>query len=233
MAAGGLLAALAGPRRTGTALDVPVDPGADEAARWLREELAKAQYREAQPTWFDRLAQAIWEWLSGLQFGAVDGPPGLGQLIVALVVAAVVIGAFLIFGRPALSRRSRVAGALFGDDDRRDAAGMRRDAERAAASGAWPAAIADMFRAVARGLAERTIVTTSPGTTAQDFASTAAAAFPAQSAGLTAAAAAFDGVRYLGQAGTEADFRALAGLEGALRAATPERVDGPFGEAPR
>jgi hypothetical protein len=202
-------------------MTVPVDPDADEAARWLRDELAKPAYQEARPSWFDRFAQSVWEWLLGLRGPELDGPADIGRLIVVLVIVAVIVTAFFIFGRPALARRSKIAGSLFGEDDARDAAAMRRDAERAAASGAWADAIADMFRAVARGLSERAIVRTSPGTTAQDFAAAAARAFPALSSGLVASSATFDSVRYLGRAGSPAEYSELAELERALRAATP------------
>lgn len=227
MTESGMLAVHRGLRRAGAPFDVPVDPDADEAARWLRDELARPPYQEAQPTWFDRLARSLWEWLSSLSPEPIDGPPGLGQLLVVLVAVAVIVGAFIVFGRPALSRRSRAAESLFGDDDTRDAAAMRRDAERAAASGAWPDAIADMFRAVARGLAERAVVTTTPGTTAQHFASTAAVAFPRHSDDLTASAVIFDGVRYLGRPGDAAEYRRVSALESSLRSARPELPEQP------
>ena len=84
--------------------------------------------------------------------------------------AAALVVAFLIFGVPRLNRRSRVAGVLFGEDDDRGSADMRRDAAAAASRGDYATAIAELFRALARGLAERTIVTVTPGTTARGFA---------------------------------------------------------------
>ena len=53
------------------------------------------------------------------------------------------------------------------------------------------------FRAVARSLGERGILTTSPGTTAHAFGERASAVFPGHAAGLRDAARAFDAVRYL------------------------------------
>lgn len=203
----------------GVLLDVPVDPDPPEATEWLIEELAKPVYQAAQPTLFDRIAKAIGDWLDSLQFGSVEGPPALGLGFVVVLVAAALVVAFLIFGMPRLNRRSTVAGALFGDDDDRTAARMRQDAEAAARRGDFGTAIAEMFRAIARGLAERAILTTNPGTTAHAFAARAGRTFPALAGRLGDSAAAFDDVRYLGRQGSEEAYRAIAALESELRAA--------------
>ena len=203
------------------AVGVPVDPDADEARRLLLDELSKAEYREAQPTWFDRLATAIGDWLQSLTVGSAGGPPGIGQLIVILVVVVALVVAFLVFGLPRLATRSRVSGSLFGDDDARDAAAIRRAAESAAGRGDFALAITEMFRATARGLAERTVLSTTPGTTAHDFAQRAASAFPDFDDALRDAAVAFDEVRYLGRDGSGTQYEAIAALERGLREAKP------------
>lgn len=199
--------------------DVPVDPDAPDATQWLIDELSKAPYQAAQPTLFDRIAKAISDWIDSLQLGAAQGPPALGLGLVILLVVAALVTAFLIFGLPRLNRRSRVAGSLFGDEDARTAARIRQDAERAASAGDYSTAVVEMFRAIARGLAERTLVTTSPGTTARDFAARAGGTFPALADRLAASATVFDGVRYLDRTGTRDEYEAIAGLERDLRAA--------------
>lgn len=197
--------------------DVPVDPDAAQAQQWIIAELAKAQYRAAQPTWFDRLSSAFWDWLKSLTNG-VGGPfQGPILAIAALVVLAVVIVAFLVFGVPRLGRRSTVTGALFGVGDERDAAAMRRAAIDAAGRADWALAIEEMFRSIARGLAERTILTTSPGTTAREFSARAGALFPPLAGALASTAAVFDEVRYLDGEGSEAAYRRAAELEAELR----------------
>lgn len=206
-------------------LAAPVEPEADEARELIIRELSKPEYREAQPTWLDRIAAGFLEWLGSLEFSISEGGEGLGLLLVALVVAAVLVAAFFIFGRPALSRRSRVTGVLFGDDDDRDATTLRRDAERHASAGRWDEALLDMFRSIARGLAERTIVMSLPGTTAQDFAQRAGLPFADHALALRASADDFDAVRYLGQDGTREQFERVAALEGRLRAARPELAE--------
>ena len=198
---------------------VPVDPDGPQGQEWLRDELAKPEYEAAKPTWFDRLSQAIFEWLAGLGGDGDSGPPGAGLLIILVIVAVVVLVAFLIFGLPRINRRSRITGTLFGDDDARTAAAMRKAAEDAARRDDYALAIAEMFRAIARGLAERTVLTTSPGTTAHDFAARAGTAFPEHAIALDVAAIAFDEVRYLGRDGTAEQYAAVAALETQLRTA--------------
>lgn len=201
--------------------DVPVDPGAPDATEWLINELSKPVYQAAQPTLFDRISKAVSDWLSSLQLGSVEGPPALGFGVVAALVIGALVVAFLIFGLPRLNRRSAVSGSLFGEDDARTAARIRQDAERAASGGDFSTAVVELFRAIARGLAERTIVSTTPGTTARGFASRAGLTFPSLAEALVESAVAFDEVRYLERAGTREQYESIAGLERSLRAATP------------
>ena len=203
-------------------LDVPVDPGADEARELLRDELSKQEYQAAKPTWFDQLIKGFTDWLNQLTTGeGSDGPPSVGILVVAGVVIALLVIAFLIFGLPRINRRSSVSGSLFGEDDARSAAAMRTAAEAAAAAGDYELAIEEMYRSIARGLAERTVLTTSPGTTALGFGTRAGRAFPDKAADLAEAAAAFDDVRYLDRPGTQARYAQVAALERDLRSAKP------------
>lgn len=208
------------------AVTVPVDPDRPEARRLLADELAKQEYQQAKPTWWDQLLGGINDWLNSLQFGNAQGPPAFGLLVVIIVVAALLIVAFLVFGLPRLNRRSTVSGSLFGEDDARTAAQIRLAAEAAAARGDYATAIAEMYRSIARGLAERTVLSTSPGTTAHDFASRAGAAFPSQATDLTASALAFDEVRYLGRDGTASQYELVAKLERQLRSAKPTVLEG-------
>ena len=205
-------------------LKVPVDPDAGQARRWVVAELSKPEYRAAQPTLFDRISAAFWDWLTSLNIGSGLGQGPLLVLVTVLLLAAI-IAAYFIFGAPRLNRRSAAAGALFGVDDDRDAAAMRAAAQAAAGRGQWSLAISELFRALARGLAERTIVPATPGMTAHTFASAAGHAFPPLADRLQAAATAFDAVRYLGRPGTEAAFRQVETLERELAATRPQ-LDG-------
>lgn len=206
-------------------LDVPVDPDAPEARRWVIEELQKDKYgqpSEPEPSWLDDWLQAIRDWLGSL-FNSADGGNPIWVVILIVVVAAALVIAFLLFGVPRLNRRSRSGGDLFSDEDERDSGTLRRAAARAAEAGDYATAIAELFRALARGLSERTLVTTSPGTTAHGFARQAAAVFPDAAPRLAGSADDFDGVRYLGVAGTSEQWQRMSALEQELRTATPAR----------
>jgi hypothetical protein len=209
----------------GLPLDVPVDPDAPEAQRWLIEELAKSPYQSAKPSFFEQVLKQISDWINSLIDGLgsvqVPGAGNVLNLIILLGVIAVLVVAFLIFGLPRLNRRSAAAGELFGDDDIRDAAALRRDADRAAAVGDYTTAIEELFRALARNLDERTLVSFFPGSTARDVAVRAGTVFPDAAARLVEAARGFDGVRYLGATGTVEQWQRLVELERELRTARP------------
>jgi len=201
--------------------DVPVDPDAPEAQDWIVEELAKPEYQAAQPTLFDRISRAIFEWFFDLfqNAGQLEGPPTLVLTIVLVLVVGAIVFAILVFGVPRRGRRSAVTGAIFGEHDERSSAKMRQDAERAAAAGDFSTAIAELFRAIARGLAEREVLTTFPGTTATDFAARGGRVFPAHADRLVGAAQDFDGVRYLDRTGTAEQYATMAALERDVRTA--------------
>ncbi|TFD63670.1 DUF4129 domain-containing protein [Cryobacterium ruanii] len=215
----------------GVSADVPVTPNAPDARQWLREELAKAPYEAARPTWFDRASQGFLDWINSL---AVSGDGSLADWLpvvaVVLILAALVAG-WLLFGAPRLARRRRSGSDLFGTIDQRSSAEMRTAADAAASQGDWSLACEEIFRSLARGLAERTVLVGQPGTTAHDFAARARLVFPSSGPALASAADTFDRVRYLEQAGTEPDYLALAALEAAVRAASPAVLAPPVGSS--
>jgi hypothetical protein len=204
--------------------DVPVVPDAPDARQWLREELVKAPYAAARPTWFDRASQAFLDWLNSLA--------GSVPIVAAVLVLAVLVAGWLLFGAPKLARRRRADLDLFGAIDQRSSSEMRAAADAAAGRGDWSLACEEIFRALARGLAERTVLSVTPGTTAHDFAARAQLAFPSHGPALARAADTFDRVRYLEQVGLEPDYRALAALEAELRFAEPATL-APLTEAGR
>lgn len=209
-----------GAATTGALVATPISPDSDEARELLRRELARPEYLEAQPNWFDLAAQAVWEWFSGLFDAGVGGPPSIVWVVIAILAVAAIVAAYLIFGPPRLNRRSAAPGAIF-DDDSRDSAAIRRSADAAAAAADWALALEESFRAIARGLSERAVLETQPGTTARAFATRATEFFPGLGAELAASAVAFDGVRYLDRPGTDDAYREVAALEARVRATTP------------
>lgn len=199
-------------------LGVPVEPDAPDARELLLDELTDPAYAESQPTWFDLVAQSVIDWFGTLRLGEGGGPPALALVIGAIVLAAAIAAALLVYGVPRWRNRSRLTTELLGERDRRTARQLRRDAERAAGAGDWPRAIADRYRAIARALDERTIVTAMPGTTAHGFARAAARQFPEHAGQLEAAADRFDGVRYLDRPGTADDYALVRALDEAIDA---------------
>lgn len=199
----------------------PLDPDAPEARRWLRDELAKAEYLNAEPNAFDRAMQAIGDWFASLFQGDSGLPPPILMLLLVLFVAVLVVVGLLVFGVPRLRRRRRTLTPLFDDHDRRDLATLRRSAVDAAAAGDWPLAIEERFRVIVRGIVERDLVRVHPGTTARGFADAAALPFPGRATALHSAAAEFDGVRYLGREGSQEAYERLTALERDLGSSAP------------
>lgn len=211
--------------------DVPVDPDDDEARRWLEDELGRGDesYEPAEPPgwWQDFL-----DWLERLLAGgqseaptpAVQTGQTVGIVVVILFIVALLVVAFVIFGLPRLRKRSKVTGDLFGEDDERSAQELRTVAQRAADAGDFTSAVIELFRSLARDLAERGIVVTFPGTTARDFARRTGLVFPVAAERLGDAAAVFDDLRYLGGVGTLDEWRRISALDAELRAARRPRV---------
>lgn len=204
--------------------DVPLIPDRDEAREWAERELADPRYAAAEPTPLDRLAQAVGEFLESL-FGA-GAPAGLGPAVLvglALLAIALIVVAFVIWGRPRLSRQTTVAVPLFGEDDTRSSADLRREASERAGVGDWDGAIVLRFRALARSSIDRGIVAARPGATAQSFARSASRAFPELGGSLSDAASIFDDVRYLRRPGSADDYERVASTDAAVETARPRR----------
>ncbi|WP_300266545.1 DUF4129 domain-containing protein [Microbacterium sp.] len=189
----------------------PYAPEGDEARRWAEEELSKQRYADAKPTWFDYLAEDVAEFIADLFSPEAGGQVGGAALIiVAVVIVAALITVLILWGRPRVSRQvKRPRTDLLGERDNRTAAQLRADAGRSAREGDWDAATVLRFRAIARGLLERDVIDPAPGATAQAIAREAAAAFGAYADELSAAASAFDDVRYLSHAASEESYRML------------------------
>lgn len=201
----------------------PLTPDGEEARRWAERELAKPVYAAAEPTLFDRIARAIAEFFQRLFSTQLDGPWGsTAAIIAAVIVIVLIVGAFLVWGRPRATHRSRVAVAeLFGERETRSAAQLRADAEDRAARGDWDGAIVLRFRALARGLVERGAVETPPGATVHAFARRAGRVFPDAADALEEAAVAFDDVRYLRRPGTEDLYRRVVAVDDAVSRSRP------------
>ena len=201
----------------------PLTPDGEEARRWAQEELSDPVYIAAEPTPLDRLARAIGGFFD--QLFSSEIPNGWGPtlaIVAALVVIVLIVAAFLIWGLPRTTRRTRAAGAdLFGAAEQRSAARLRRDAASLADRGDWDGAIVLRFRGLARAVVERDLVEVPPGATVHAFARTTGRVFPSSAAALEEAAAAFDDVRYLRRPGTPDLYARVVAVDEAIMAARP------------
>lgn len=205
--------------------DIPVDPDAPQGRQWLSDELAKPVYQASRPSWFDQLSKAFADWLGSLFQGGGSGLDGLLPVVVAVtatvLVAGVIIVAIVLFGLPRRNRRATASIDVFGEGDERTVGALREASAIAARDGNADVAVAERFRAIARALAERSVVTVLPGTTADHVAREAAIAFPPLAGELADAARAFDGVRYLGRAATLDQYEQLRRLDDDVAASRP------------
>ena len=189
---------------------IPVDPDAETARRWATEELLDPVYHE-QRSLLSRLLDWIAELLAGLRTPAVLDP--IAILAVVGVIAAVIAVAFLVAGPVRVSRRGGADRSVLADDDTRTAAEIRAAADAAAAAGDWATSVLERFRAIVRGLEERTVLDERAARTAHEAALAAAARLPALAAELVAAGRTFDDVAYGDAPATAQDEVRLRGLD--------------------
>ncbi len=210
-----------------TADGPPLDPTADEARAWLREELAQSAYSD-RPGWFQRALRWVVDRIADL----FDGSGGLGAtgsilrflvfLVVVALIAVVVLGLLRGF-RPegrVRGRRGARTGVLDGDE--RSAAEHRADAASALAESRWNAAVVAGFRAIARAAIERTVLDDLPGRTAHEVAALLGPAFPTHRAALDRSSRTFDDVFYGDLSADEAAARQVVATDAAVAGTRPD-----------
>ncbi|MBA8816629.1 hypothetical protein FHX48_001702 [Microbacterium halimionae] len=207
---------------TGSLAVVPVIPDGDEARRLAEEELSRNTYEVATPTAFDRAVGAVVRAIEEIFTSDVSGGWGRSLAVIALVIViALVVVGFLVWGRPRSRVRTQPQTAdLFGLRETRSAGELRTVAEQLALEQKWDEAIIVRFRALALALTERGVVETPPGTTAQGFARQAAAAIPSHEEDLFHAATVFDEIRYLRRSGQEPQYTQIVKIDESLGTAT-------------
>ena len=178
--------------------DIPVDPDADTAREWAREELSKSEYQQGGggSNWLERFMKWIEDFISHIG-GGVGGAWGgwgtVGVVVIGLAIVALVL--WLVVGP---LRRSRGRGAAEEDlgDPTLSAADLIGRARAAADAEDWNTAVIEGYRAVIRALAEREVIDARPGMTALEAALVTAQAVPAMTSDISADADVFDAVRY-------------------------------------
>jgi Domain of unknown function (DUF4129) len=200
---------------------VPVQPDRDLARSWANQELARPEYRSARPGLIERVVDWIWRQITDVGFAGGTSQL-VGLLIVAVVIAAV--AGFLIYRAGGLHRMARRQADPVLPSRHSTAAEHRALADRHAAAQNWDLAVVERFRAIARELEERALLTPQPGRTARELARDGGAAVPEQANDLLVAARYFDDVSYGHlRVGPDADL-AVRELDDRLRTARPVSV---------
>lgn len=174
-------------------------PDEPTARGWLEQELTDPAYAQARPGLLERAWEALQDALS-----QVEGPT---SPLLLLVLLAVVVGvlALVVWRTGPLRAAARTGTAGTGDiglEEHVTAAGYRARADAATAAGDWRTAVLDRFRALVRGLEERTVLDARPGRTADEAAHEAGVLLPSVADDLAAAARVFDDVAYGDRAAT-------------------------------
>lgn len=199
--------------------DVPVQPDAETARRWALDELARPEYH-TQPSLLSRLLTWLQEQLGSVP--TLGLPSGVSLLLTIAVAAAVALGILWFVGPVRRSRRTdRTGRAVLAADDTRTAAELRASADAAAAAGDWHLAVLERFRAVVRGLEERTVLDERPGRTAHEAVVAAARRLPDLGDALRAAGDLFDDVAYGDVVADADDDRRLRDLDDRARTTRP------------
>lgn len=203
------------------AASVPVQPDREQARSWAVQELARPEYQAARPGLVERVLTWIGDQLGRLDFGA-GAPSGLGLLAFSLILGAVVW--YVLRRAGGLHPTARRAKLEVFSGPTATAADHRRAADRHAAAGEWDQAVVERFRAIARELEERALLSPQPGRTALELAVDGGAARPELAADLRAAAHSFDDVSYGHLSVDQAADHGLRELDARLLATKPMAV---------
>jgi hypothetical protein len=199
---------------------IPIDISRDDAAHLAAVELAKPEYRAAQPSLLARIARWALDHLQSLldRLSQVS-PVGWWSLVAFVLLIAVVIA--LVWWRVGTPSRSRRQPQPLFVGMRRSAQDHRAAAEAFAADGAYDRAVRERFRAIVRSLEERAILDERPGRTADEAVRDAGVELPAYAGDLRAAARTFDGVAYGGYPAGHDQYASIATLDTRLTSARP------------
>ncbi|KGM09495.1 hypothetical protein N868_02040, partial [Cellulomonas carbonis T26] len=97
--------------------DVPVDPDADTARRWLEDELADPIYHEP-PSLLDAVLRWVSELLEDLRTASGNLDVRTAALVVGAIVVVGAVVALVVAGPVRRARRARASVEVFGDDTR-------------------------------------------------------------------------------------------------------------------
>jgi hypothetical protein len=219
--------------------DTPVTVSSDQARQLAVHELSKPEYHQASPP------------PSAVPSTAVPSPPPphttsssghiltIVLIIIAIIVVVIALVLFLRWlGRPRKTKKRKKASAdqstsAYSSAEALTGAALHRhNAELAANSGDWAAAIRERFRAVIATLDERGLLPERADRTADEAAHDAGVILPAHSTVLTAAAHAFDEVEYGEYVGTPDAYAVISNVDEVVRTEQPGTLLLPTAIAP-
>ncbi|MGB3185955.1 MAG: DUF4129 domain-containing protein [Ornithinimicrobium sp.] len=197
------------------------DPSEDEARRLLSEELAKPEYNQPESL-INRLISWVLDQIAEL-LRVLPGSSSLSALLIIGVVAICVAGAFFASRRRLRDQTLRAQSAQSVlEEEGLSARDYRARAAQALAAGDWDAALLDSYRALTASAGERTLLDQTPSRTAHEVSMQLAPAFPTFAQRLSAAADAFDRVRYGEQACDRQAAEEVQELDADVLRARPE-----------
>ncbi|NMO03442.1 DUF4129 domain-containing protein [Gordonia sp. TBRC 11910] len=205
-----------------------LDPSNDEARRWLEDELRKNDYHP-QPSWWDRISDAIGRWFSDFFQNVFGSDSGSTPLIISIVIAlAILAGAVYLLAR--LRRNRRAEDTATGDravlgSSKLTAAQHRELATEALQAGDYLRSIVCSMRAIAQEAVERTLLTRAASLTAHEIAYRLTAPFPTLVNELLSGADLFDDVAYGGRPATHEHALTIQALDTKLKSTKPRLVD--------
>src|SRR5690606_17419296 len=95
---------------------IPVEPDAQTAREWARDELSRPEYHDQGENWLARIGERINEFFENL--GSLGGSlPGGGVIVtVVIAIAVVALVLWLVVGPLRSARRRKRANSVFEDD---------------------------------------------------------------------------------------------------------------------
>ncbi|WP_131745690.1 DUF4129 domain-containing protein [Frankia sp. Cppng1_Ct_nod] len=192
----------------------------DGAADQAHRELSRAIYRQAEPSWPERVVGWIDDRLTNLWTGATQSSGhGLGIAAVVIVVAVVVIAVRLRLGP--VRRNARTAPADLELGSPLSAAALRAEAERLADAGAFGEAVRSRLRAIVRMLEETGVLEPRPGRTAGELVAEVGRLDPGTTPMLGAAVTVFSEVWYGGRDASRASYQVVVRADETLAGIRP------------
>lgn len=196
----------------------PLTPDPGTARRWLGGELARPTYADRQ-TW----TEIVKDWLNRHVPGAGSVPGGTPVAVILLLLLVVLLAVVVVRAVPRWrsgpTRRSGRTAVLGGTV--LSAEEHRRRARAALEAGDHTTAVQESFRAITRGLQERTVLPERDGLTATEVAAAAAVALPSLADGLHRAAGLFNATTYGDLVPSVEHARFVVDLDAAATAGRP------------